>query len=195
MNFHHLMKLHRIMTNKYYVYAYLRTDNTPYYIGKGCGDRINSKNHPGISLPPINRRVKLYANLSNDNACNKEMELILEWGRKDLETGLLYNRTNGGENPPIMTKNNPNHIKGVQNYWNNVSKEKKLQLSQKVSKSKRGKGNHLPTKSVKIVELNIIFLSIRECAKYIKGDPSAITRCLNKRGQYKHRGYSFERII
>jgi len=43
--------------NKYYTYAYLREDGTPYYIGKGCKERINSKFHPGISLPsPENDR-------------------------------------------------------------------------------------------------------------------------------------------
>ena len=180
--------------NKYYTYAYLREDGTPYYIGKGCKERINSKYHPGISLPPPERRVKLHINLTNDEACEKEIELISKWGRKDLETGILYNRTDGGDNPPIMTKNNINHINGVKNWWQNLSEEKKLERGKKISNSKKGKGNNLPTSSVIIIELNMRFDSIKECANYINGDSSAITKCLNCRGQKRHRGYTFRRV-
>lgn len=179
----------------YYTYAYIREDGTPYYIGKGKGNRINSKNHPGISLPPLERRIKLYENLTNDESCNKEIELITKWGRKDLGTGVLYNKTNGGENPPVMVKNNQNHIKSIKTWWNNLPKEKKLLRNNKISKSKKGKGNNLPTSPVIIIEINARFNSIKECAEYINGDPSAITRCLNGRGQKSHRGYTFKRIV
>jgi hypothetical protein len=57
----------------------------------------------------------------------------------------------------------------------------------------KGKGNHLPTCKVVIIELNIEFNSIKECAQYINGDPSAIVRCLNGRRQHSHKGYTFSR--
>jgi hypothetical protein len=189
----------KVQNKRFYTYAYLREDGTPYYIGKGCRskngiDRIDSKYHPGISLPPPERRVKIHINLTNEEACQKEIELISKWGRKDLGTGILYNRTDGGDNPPILKKNNPNHKKGLKKWWNNATLEQRLERGDKISKSKKGKGNNLPTCPVVLIELNIKFNSIKECANYINGDSSAITKCLNGRGQNSHRGYTFKRI-
>lgn len=179
---------------KYYCYFYLREDGTPYYVGKGCGNRINSKYHPGIYLPPKNRRIIISENLSEKEAYELEKKYIKFYGRKDLGTGILYNRTDGGDNPPKMTKNNPNHIKSMRKYWDNITEEKRRQLGENISKAKKGKGNNLLTCPVIIVELNKKFDSIVECARYINGDPSTISKCLNGRGQKRHRGYSFKRI-
>lgn len=86
----------------YYVYAYLRkSDDTPYYIGKGMGYRINQKDgHP--FLPAPERRVKLVENLTEQAAFDLEIELIEKYGRKKYdEGGILYNTTLGGEGASI----------------------------------------------------------------------------------------------
>lgn len=55
--------------NIYYVYAYLRkSDNTPYYIGKGKHNRAFVKHH-GVSVPKDRSKIVfLEANLSNVGA-------------------------------------------------------------------------------------------------------------------------------
>ena len=82
----------------YYVYAYIRKSNfTPYYIGKGTGDRAYSKCH-SVSVPNDNSRIIfLKENLSEVDAFSYEREMISLYGRKDLGTGILRNRTDGGE--------------------------------------------------------------------------------------------------
>lgn len=83
--------------NDYYVYQYLREDGTPYYIGKGKGNRLFSKKHT-VNLPTdLTRIKKISENLTNDEARELEIKLIAKYGRKDLGTGILHNKTSGGE--------------------------------------------------------------------------------------------------
>lgn len=81
--------------NTSYVYAYLREDRTPYYIGKGVGNRY--KDPHGVAIPPDDRIQFIKTNLTDQEAIQLEIELIAKYGRKDLGTGILRNLTDGGE--------------------------------------------------------------------------------------------------
>ena len=81
----------------YYVYQYLRIDRTPYYIGKGFGNRRFSKDH--TIKPPVDKSlIKIVAGgLLECRAHEIEKEMILFFGRKCNKTGILRNITEGGE--------------------------------------------------------------------------------------------------
>ena len=82
----------------FYVYTYLREDGTPYYVGKGSGDRAYKKWGKGIKPPREESRIVIIEdNLDEQTAFNLEIELIAQYGRKDLGTGILHNKTTGGE--------------------------------------------------------------------------------------------------
>ena len=87
----------------FYVYLYIREDGTPYYCGKGKGIRAweqhrDIKNNRGVCTPTNNYRIVIGAyDLLEIGAFILERRFIRWYGRKDSETGILYNKTDGGE--------------------------------------------------------------------------------------------------
>jgi hypothetical protein len=81
----------------FYTYMWLRADATPYYVGKGHGDRAFTSRGHGVHRPKESARILVQFWSSEQEAFDMEKFYIRLFGRKDNGTGILRNRTDGGE--------------------------------------------------------------------------------------------------
>jgi hypothetical protein len=157
---------------KYYTYAYLREDRTPYYIGKGSDNRAYSDHKGYIIVPPIDRILILKYFSDENDAFRHETYLISVFGRKDLGTGILWNRTNGGEGVSgavftEITRNRMSQSKmGDKNHF--YGKKHSSQTKEKISNTKKGTIPHNKGKYLPINEIGYNGIYMRDYRKGIK---------------------------
>jgi hypothetical protein len=107
--FNHLLiwlslMINKYMENNYYIYYYIREKSSnvseagsPFYVGMGKGNRINRKGRGEVPLPKPYLRIKIVENLTIEQAKKLEILHIKIWGRIDQGTGILRNKTSGGD--------------------------------------------------------------------------------------------------
>jgi hypothetical protein len=116
----------------YYVYQYVRNDQTPYYIGKGTKRRAweTHRRANGCDLRPRDRsKIQIIkSNLTEQEAWDLETSLIAKYG-KHTDGGILVNVSEGGvggktvSSESRMGKKNPMYGKA-----NPCSNDKRLQI-------------------------------------------------------------------
>ena len=179
-----------------YVYKHIRLDkNEIFYIGIGKYDDNNFKRAYSKKS-----RNKLWTNIVNkhgytveiicenltwNEACEKEKELIQFYGRECFNKGPLINMTDGGDGQSNMHPDVRNSM--IKKLKKIKKKPRDLQYRMNISKSKMGAKNGAfgkPSKRAKPVlqfDLNNKFIQefphSYEAAKCVKGSHSHIAAC------------------
>lgn len=166
---------------KAYVYTHTRLDtNEVFYVGIGTQDNYrrasrkhNRTNYWNNIIKKCGWRVDIvFDNLSWEDACKKEIELIKMYGRIDLGTGTLVNLTNGGDGSlglkhSLETRQKMSRTRKGMKY----SDEHKLKTKQ----SMMGKN----CKKVIDTSNNIIYNSVSDAASFLNISTPTLSRYLN----------------
>lgn len=112
--------------NRFYIYVYLDQrkpgkwyygdevfDFQPFYVGKGTKNReiqhlcpymLSCKTHKSSTIKSIIKdtgqlpiHYRIHENISQQDATDIEIDIIKQFGRRDLGTGILCNHTDGGD--------------------------------------------------------------------------------------------------
>jgi hypothetical protein len=152
----------------YYTYAYLREDGTPYYIGKGSGNRayVPHKRKNGTDFNPKNKTQIIILKKFNEeiDAYKHEKYLIFLYGLK-INNGILINMTNGGDGGgfikyPLEERKKAYYEKYKERSSTKKFKERRLELERIRIRENREKHNN---KSKKYYENNK-----EKCLEYAK---------------------------
>jgi len=115
----------------FYIYAYISKNGNVYYIGKGYEGRawISHKTH-GIHRPKNdNLIIIMESNLSEIGSLSLERFYIRWYGRRDNGTGILLNKTDGGE--------------GATGYKHNEDTKNRMSKTHKERETNKGSNNNM----------------------------------------------------
>ena len=130
-----------------YVYQHIRLDkNEIFYIGIGSDNNYQRAHKYGRNKHWNNVVNKteytveiIYDNLTWNDACEKEKELIKRYGRFDLNTGHLTNKTDGGDSNFgfVFTEEHKAKLRKA-----HTGKKLSKEHCEKISKSNKGHKNY-----------------------------------------------------
>lgn len=189
-----------------YVYRHIRLDNNkPFYIGIGITEgykRAYSEKDRNkywkniVDKAPYEVEIML-DNLTWEEACEKEIEFITLYGRKDLNEGTLVNMTSGGDGVKgkIMGFEQKNKIslskKGHECY-NDIERNKKISKALKGIPQTYHIESVIKAKSIPVLQYNkqgnLIkeWFSGKEAARTLKLQQAGINGAC--KGKYKSAG-------
>lgn len=139
------------MSNKrFYVYQYLTENGLPFYIGKGSNNRINESHLPWITIPSAEFRKIVKDNLTEHEAFDLELSLIMQHGRK-IDGGILENKKisrwvsqagwlHSAETKEKISKSNSGKVR-TEEHKNNYRKPKSLDHIEKIRQANIGRPN------------------------------------------------------
>jgi hypothetical protein len=185
----------------YYVYAHRRNDTgNRFYIGKGRLRRAWLVNGRGTHWARIVARHGytveiLSSGLSEKEAVEKEKELIAAHGRANVGTGLLINKTDGGDGISGYRHTQKTKMEmsarrgGENNYWfgkrgqdhNCYGRKHTDETKKKIGLAQLGEKHH-SAKRVQCIETGVTFAAVSEAVRWLqstgslKADDSALIR-------------------
>jgi len=167
---------------KYYVYSHRKENGDLFYIGMGSGKRAYKKDTRSSFWKKTFNKYGLIVNilfseLTKKEAYQIEEYLVRYYGRRNLNTGILVNLTNGGEGdcgykPTIETlKLKSKILKGKkQSEESNIKRSITLISNRNISKK---------CKKVIDTETNIVYSSVIEVSEVFNISYSSLKKKLN----------------
>jgi hypothetical protein len=195
------------------LYRHIRKDkNQVFYIGIGTNEkRMISKKSRNVYWENITKKTDWIAEIILDNltweeACEKEIEFIKLYGRKDLGLGTLCNMTDGGEgflslSDECKNKQKQNTIKAWTGRKHTDEVKEKIKLSSIGNKNMLGKKHSIETRkkigqynigtkrNIKMIidlETGIFYDCIKDLSKIINVDYKRLCKNI-KSGKYKNK--------
>lgn len=165
-----------IQCNEILVYQHRRLDtNEIFYIGIGSMKRAKAKDGRNklwkriVNKTDYNIEI-LHKDITWNQACELEIELISKYGRINNKTGILCNMTDGGEGR-YKSRNSKESIEKTRQFHlgKKLSEETKLKMSK----------NSYRLRKVVDTKTNKIYNSLKEISEIFDIKPSTLSHYLN----------------